>query len=167
MATTGIVITSPGVALDFNGFELRGPNTCINNGTNWVNQCASDGLPSSSARGFGVHLQLPAGSPASVAVGNGSVRGFAGYGIRAEGGRQVFTVDRMQVSHSGYAGIAFASLVTRSVVDSNKTVGIHHSHGVVGNTISRNGGWPLWSVYARHNTVVHNGGPANSVSLIE
>jgi hypothetical protein len=58
-------------------------------------------------------------------------------------------------------------MVTRSVVDSNKTVGIHHSHSVVGNTISRNGSRPLWSVYARHNTVVDNGAPALSVSLIE
>jgi hypothetical protein len=162
MATSGIVITSPGVSLDLNGFELSGPNVCT--GPTWVTSCTADNL---SARGTGVLVDLPAGSPTSVAISNGTLRGFAGYGARAVGGTNQFTVDRLLISHSGHSGIAHAAMVTRSVIDRNRSVGIHHSHSVIGNTISRNGGFPLWSSYIRHNTLVSNGAAPASNSLID
>jgi hypothetical protein len=107
MGASGIVITSPGVTLDLNGFELRGPNVCT--GVSWVTGCTADSL-AANARGTGVLVDLPAGSPASVAIGNGAVRGFASYGVRAlNGGQHAYTVDRLLISHSGHAGIGHAS----------------------------------------------------------
>lgn len=165
MATSGIVITSPGITLDLNGFELRGPNVC--SGQAWVTACTADGLPA-NGRGAGVFVDLPVGSPTSVAIGNGAVRGFAGYGLRAvNGGLHAYTVDRLLISHSGHAGLGHAAMVTRSVIDGNRSVGIHHSHSVIGNTIRRNGGPPLWSSHVRHNTLVSNGGAPESNSLID
>jgi hypothetical protein len=165
MAASGIVISSPGVTLDLGGFELRGPNVC--SGQAWVTACTADPL-AATARGSGVLVDLPAGSPTSVAIGNGTLRGFASYGVRAvNGGLHAYTVDRLLISHSGHAGLNHAAAVTRSVIDRNRTVGIHHSFSVIGNTISRNGSFPLWSSYIRHNSLVSNGAAPNSNSLID
>jgi hypothetical protein len=155
MAATAIFITSPGVTLDLNGFELRGPNLCTGIGVAMT--CSADPL-GNSARGYGVLVQTPADAPANVVIQNGSVTGFASTGIRGfDGGHEGYSLHRVRVSHSGYAGVISAAAVTDSVIDRNRTLGIFRSLGVVGNTVTRNGGSGIYGSHVRHNTSVMNG----------
>ncbi len=139
LATTAVHIVSPGVRLDLNGFELRGPNTCIAATTTTPLICSSHALPGNAVRGHGVLVQLPHNSPATVAIENGSVRGFGAFGLRGlDGGFHGYAVRQLQVSNNGYWGIERAVLVSDSVVDHNGAGGISWSHGVWRNTVFGN-----------------------------
>lgn len=71
LGATGIVITAPGVTLDLNGFAVRGPVACRAEVA--VVQCNSDAVHGQS----GIHA-----TAGGVVVRHGSVRGFAGPGLK-------------------------------------------------------------------------------------
>jgi hypothetical protein len=137
MSTTALHITSADVAVDLNGFALRGPNVCSGKASGL--NCTSYGLPGNTPRGHGVLVQAPAGSAGTVAVENGNVRGFGGYGLWAtDGSNWGLAARRLQVIHNGWTGISNASLVSDSVVSHNGTNGITFSHNVTRNTVVGN-----------------------------
>ena len=92
MAVTAIRITSPGVTLDLNGFEVSGPNSCT--GTGGTLTCLSYNLPGNATRGIGILATAPA-----FTVHGGSVRGFAANGIQGiDAAAGSLTVDRVRRS---------------------------------------------------------------------
>ena len=151
-ATTGILITSPGVTLDLNGFEVRGPNTCTGGGQTL--SCTSSAL--SGARGDGIRVDLPQGSPLSVAIENGSVRGFAGAGARSWTASWVYSANRLRVSQNGQYGLMTPALVADSVVDHNYMGGISSGMAVTRNVVSHNRGYGLYNSGIRHNASLFN-----------
>jgi hypothetical protein len=155
MARTAIVISSPGVTLDLNGFEISGPNTCSGSGA--ALSCASMSLPANAVRGHGVNVSVGSDSPASVVIANGSLRGFAGQGLIASGNRYNFTARRLSVSHMGYYGVRGAAGVVDSTLDRNVSGGIDDSAGVMHNRLMSNRGAGVTTSLARFNASWSNG----------
>jgi len=160
MGTTGIFITSPDVTLDLNGFVLRGPNTCSAGNYPYVDSCDSDAM-SEFGRGNGVHIDLPDGSPATVSIENGTVRGFAGYGLHGYGvsAPRVYAARHLHVAHNGLIGIYLAALVNDSIVSYNGRQGIVLSNNVTQNTVIGNRLAGMVSTTRALNISYQNGSP--------
>ena len=154
-ATTAIVITSPGVTLDLNGFEIRGPNNCTGGGT--MLSCPSLSLPANAIRGHGIDVAVNTEAPASVMVENGAVRGFAGHGLHASGQMYNYSVRRLRVSHSGIYGINAGAKVIDSVIERNAMGGIYAAAGVTANLVMFNKGPGIIASLARSNAQWNNG----------
>lgn len=161
-ASHGIVITSPGVTLDLNGFELRGPNSCTGGGA-YLN-CTSQSV--NGTRGDGIRVELPAGSPATVAIENGTVRGFGGVGVRAVTASWTYAAHRLRVAHNGSYGVSSPSQLTQSILDRNIAGGVAGALIAIGNTASYNRGAGFRDSGIRHNFSYLNGAADNSNGYI-
>lgn len=155
VARTAILITSAGVTLDLNGFEVRGPNACSGGGAQL--DCTSMSLPGNAVRGHAVNVAIGNEGPASVVVTNGSLRGFAGHGLVASGVFYNFTARGLNVSHMGQSGVRFAGAVVDSTVDHNVGGGIDASTGVMHNRLMFNRAAGLTASLARWNASWNNG----------
>jgi hypothetical protein len=161
MAVTAIRITSAGVTLDLNGFEVSGPNSCTGSGGTLA--CLSYNLPANSTRGIGILVTAP-----SVAVHGGSVRGFAANGIQGiDAGAASLTIDRVRASHSGWVGITHAALVTGSVAHHNGTNGMASVMSAIGNAASANRSSGIVASGLRHHVSAGNGSADAMNTLIE
>ena len=155
LAGTAVAITSPGVTLDLNGFEIRGPNACTGAGA--ALSCPSMAMAANAIRGHGVHVSLQVqDATASVSIENGSIRGFAGNGLRTSGAGYTYTARRLRVSHSGQFGVLNAGAVTESVIDRNAGGGIFGSVGVMHNQVTHNAGVGINGSIARFNASFGN-----------
>ena len=147
-----IVIESPNVQLDMDGFAILGKNRC-----EWTEETAACEQPSQQKAAI-----LGLRSAESVAVVNGSIRGIAGSGLRlgATGAR----VENMLIQEVAGDGIAFVEgggIVADSIVDRaghvaifvptirqpvviSRSVVIRSSHafnaGALDNVVTRNNG---------------------------
>ncbi len=151
----GILITHPGVTLDLNGFELRGPNVCT--GVAVAMTCSADSLDQ-NARGTGIVVQPPSGGPSLVSIENGTVAGFAANGLRGlDGGSRGYSIHRLRVVHSGYSGVISPAAVTDSVITRNRTQGIFDALLVMRTMATYNGGSGIYRGAVRDNYVAGNG----------
>ena len=160
MATSAVVITSPGVTLDLNGFEIRGPNTCT--GGNGSLNCPSLTLPLQAVRGHGIDVAVNGEEPASVLIENGAVRGFAGHGLHASGQFYNYSVQRLRVSHNGIYGINFAAKVSDAIVDRNAMGGVNSSALVMHSLVMFNRGLGLNASVSRMTSQWNNNGTYTS-----
>lgn len=117
-ASAAIVVANSDVAIDLNGFTIKGTNTCTTGAGGWVTSC-------SQASGFS---GIDGTGAVRVRVSNGRILGCGGVGIRLADAADVRDV---QVSDCASIGIFLGS---RSIADSvsaigNRTVGISISSG--------------------------------------
>lgn len=158
-STSGVVITSPHVTLDLNGFTIRGPVTCTGEAT--VLTCSSDGM--GTTRGFGIHVHLPNTFGSTVLVRDGTVAGFAGHGVYGGAGMRNVDVHRMRISGNGQAGVFSAGSVTDSSISRNRGQGLTFVQRAMGNTITYNRDWGMALVTGRFNYLSGNyGGSSGS-----
>ena len=156
LATGAVLITSPDVTLDLSGFEIRGQNECLGAGA--ALNCTSMTLGANAPRPSGIAVQFAVPMSGSVALENGSVRGFAGHGVsNGTGPHHTFTAHRLRVSHNGWSGMQGAAAATDSVFDRNLGIGIYASRGVVRNVVSNNRGAGIHTSAVRHNDSYGNG----------
>lgn len=107
------VVMYEGVTLDLNGYSIVGPVSCSGSGA------------SRTCPGIGAAMGIQMGGWGTT-VRNGSVRGFAGYGIYA-GGSFANTIELVSVRDNGGGGIYVLgadSTITRSIVSGNGAEGI-------------------------------------------
>jgi hypothetical protein len=117
--TDAIDIQAPNVSLDLNGFTIRGPVTCTGQVPNLT--CSASGL---SQEG------INAGNEPNITVRNGTVRGFAGFGVAlgGDGGR----VEDVSVFENTFVGILVEfGIVQNSVARRNAGDGIEGSFDII------------------------------------
>lgn len=98
--SSGIVITSPHVTLDLNGFSVAGPVSCTQEYQTKVVTCSA--AVNTTIAG------ILANEVQGIVIRNGSVRGFAGYGISASGHA---VIEDVGVSSNAYIGLVLPSNV--------------------------------------------------------
>jgi hypothetical protein len=96
--TAGIVITSPHVTLDLNGFSVAGPVSCTQDSYTLAVTC-------NAASDYTI-TGIQANELHDIVIRNGSVRGFAGYGIHSAGHS---VVENVGVSSNSYIGLAMTA----------------------------------------------------------
>lgn len=163
-AVSAVVIASPNVTLDLNGFVIKGPVTCTGQAV-WIT-CSSDSIGGGAARGHGVLIDLPGIDHLPVAVAGGTVTGFAGHGVVSAAGNYMADVHRMRIGANGLGGVSFATAVTESVVFRNGGAGLANVTRAMGNTITANRGAGMQAAYVRHNVSVNNGALDSGTLLI-
>jgi len=120
-----IVVTSPDVTLDLNGFAIMGPNKCTSATVGPVTCTYGDNGV------HGVHM-TPTTGWESVHITNGSVSGFAGNGINAFGGE----FSHLRLSFNAGNGLATGT----SIVDGVRSInnmgnGFYLSSATIRNSI--------------------------------
>jgi hypothetical protein len=128
----GIVVTASNVSIDLNGFSLVGPSSCTRDGSSRQVACThsdnvTHGIDSSAATG--------------TVVRNGTVKGFAGYGIYA-GGMERLEALRITENYSGVGELSAVGLsISASTIDLNGNLGLLLARGLVTNCrVVKNGG---------------------------
>lgn len=124
----GIVISSPNVTLDLNGFTISGPVTC-----------ASAGVCSMAQAGFnGISASVP-----NTVIRNGTIKGFQGAGIQIGGASEL---EDLLVTENAGVGLVGGSqaqgqnVVNRVRATFNKSFGIYLFASVVSHsTATANG----------------------------
>lgn len=136
---SGIVISAPNVTLDLNGFTIAGPVTCSQNTTTRAVTCSA----AYSGQVYGIGA---AAADLGIAIRNGTVQGFAGYGIFGSGND---LVERVHVTQNSFIGIDQTGTndanprIADVLVDLNGVHGmtLNASGGVVsGSRVNANGG---------------------------
>lgn len=127
--TTAVSVVASGVSLDLGGFEIRGPNLCVD----FV--CTFDGT------GFGVQLT---GDRARIF--DGSITGMGSVGIYSPNFGSGHIVEEVRVAHNRYQGIrldGYGNTVRGSVVIENGDDGVQitgFAATVIDNVIYGNAG---------------------------
>jgi hypothetical protein len=130
-AAAAILINVPNVTIDLNGFHIQGPNSCT---SDWTTKAVTCALPfNETASG----ILSKEGVTFNVNVSNGSVRGFAGHGVRVVG-----NLTDLGASHNSGSGIVGNSgTMTRVNAVFNMSTGIAVSYGsLVHGMAQSNGG---------------------------
>lgn len=127
----GIVITAPNVTLDLNGFTLAGPSACTRDTKTKAVACTYlDG----DTHG------IDASATVGTAVRNGTVKGFAGYGILT-GLTDRYEALRLTENWAGMGVFNLGVLISFSTFDTNSTRGLLLIRGLISNSrIIMNGG---------------------------
>lgn len=118
--THGIMIQSPGVTLDLNGFTIRGVTVCTGAGSGL--SCAPLGNPGS---GYGIAI-----NGVGAVVRNGTVRGSGGPGIY-QGSGSATVIEDLVVASCGGPGVFVSGDVRRVRAEQNYDVGIRTELGTV------------------------------------
>jgi hypothetical protein len=120
----GIVISSPNVTLDLNGFTISGPVSC-----------ASAGVCNMAQAGFnGISASVP-----NTVIRNGTVKGFQGAGIQIAGSS---AVEEMLVTENAGVGLVGGNqlqgttLVNRVRSTLNKSFGVYLFSSIVNNSMA-------------------------------
>lgn len=123
---TAIVITSPNVTLDLNGFAVLGPV-----------QCAPAGSPptlcSGTGVGDGIVVNLPGlNARGAVTLANGTVRGMGRHGIATAGNtNDGLRVERMFLTGNGGSG----AFLSAGGVVAESQLSYNGQHGATGNRL--------------------------------
>jgi hypothetical protein len=163
-STTAIVITSPGVTLDLNGFAVLGPVTCSGDGsTRYQNKACT-----LSGNGLGILVE----GEATGLIYNGTIRGMGGGGISVFS-NFTFNIDKVTVEGNGGIGInLYQGKVTNSSVRFNGGAGIEFcdcggggTSFIEGNVVERNRGDGIHagSGIVQNNYIFYNGGAGVNV----
>jgi hypothetical protein len=124
--TTAIVITSPNVTLDFNGFAVMGPAVCLPS-------LSPPTLCSGTGTGDGVAINLPGMNVrGAVTLANGTVRGMGRHGVNNTGGgfNDGLRVERMFLTNNGGHG----ALMIMGGVIADSQLSYNGQYGVLGNS---------------------------------
>lgn len=155
--TTAILITSPRVTLDLNGFAIQGP--VVTSGAGAGLNCT--GRAANYYSGAGVMVLLPANTPGPVAVGNGTIAGMGGVGLVSVDDsftlRQHATAHDLRVAGNGRGGLYGLVGVRDSVAEYNCGTGIYSAFAVRGGTSRYNAGWGVSSAKLAHSLAHGNG----------
>lgn len=134
--TSGIVINAPNVTLDLNGFTVSGAVTCSQNASTRAVTCSAPNNASIAGIWAGA-------ADLSFTIRNGTVQGFAGYGIFGSGNDLIERVRATQNSYHGIDGAGSSASSMRIVdvqADLNGGSGINMVYGVVsGSRLKSNG----------------------------
>lgn len=124
--TRGIEITATPVAIDLNGFAIRGPVTCPGS------------VPLCSPIGTGVGIYS---NQYGTRVRGGVIQGLGAFGLSLAAGARVEDVTLTQNGTGGVA-VAAASLISGCTITNNGGPGVSVSYGsrVASNVIFRNAG---------------------------
>lgn len=114
-----------GVDIDLNGFEVRGPVTCV------------QGTANCSPAGFGTGVRGATGT----SVRDGSIRGFGANGVSLSGAGRVERIRAWDNGGVGIYALGEGSAVVDSLAFRNGDDGIHtYRYGVIrGSTVAWNG----------------------------
>lgn len=129
--TGGIVITTSGVTLDLNGFSIAGPGACTHHHTLPV---SCNQLPLGNAS---LKIQMAGISIFSVTshlgntVRNGTVRGFRGHGLYAQGA----TVENVVLRENRSSGFASGNYQGHPSRISGSRIYLNGEHGVDGHHV--------------------------------
>lgn len=165
--TTAILITSPRVTLDLNGFAIQGP--VITSGYGAGLSCT--GRAANWHGGVGVMVRLAANTPGPVAVGNGTIAGMGGVGLvsidDAYTLRHQATAHNLRVAGNGHGGLYGLVDVRDSVAEYNCGTGMYSVVAIRGGTSRYNAGWGISSARLAHSLAHGNGsGDLNATSAL-